>query len=353
MKIFMVLFVMVVWAFPMSGQTKIPLSSLPPFTEPDAWELVQDTLYVLRKHATHTVPRHMACASYTYSMRYDSLCEVEYLLTEWKRNGIPVRMPTWENGRVVNAPANYIAFNSQTDTFTCRVGDTLSFFRWFSWQSLQPSGSGYAALDTLDFAMELVGYDDSSRVALIDSMGALPRTTPGRPSFYGSYPLMGLVSYIVPSHLDGVRAFMRMRLYHRGSGEYWFTRQDGHTVHISGLMNEPWYQGHIAYYSPNGFRREVRERATDRSATERLQVLGDGIGSPYVKIRFEGAPLGLTTTILITDINGNNQFYPMLGAPDIEGRVEFPYKFGQSGSYLIALIHQGQLQEVVRWNVTQ
>lgn len=324
-------------------------------TNPDAWELVQDTLYVLRWYPNDTIPRGMICASYEFTMRYDSLCEVQYDLTEWKRNGVPLRMPKWRDGRMVNAPAAYLNANNQTDTFTCKAGDTLSFFRWLHWHSLKPGQhdvDGYAALDTLAFAVELVRHDDSTRAALIDSIGALPRADPGRPYIFGSRPIMAMVAYAVPPELEGKRVFMRLLLYHRGSGPYWFIRRDATTSYLSRFMSAPWYQGYVMYYSPQGLPKLARDRAGASNIGARLQVVGDGPGARSVRIRFQGAPPGISTSILVTDVSGQNVFYPMMWAPGIEGETELPYRFTQSGAYLIALIYQDRIQEVVRWNVT-
>ena len=322
---------------------------------PDAWELVQDTLYVLRWYPNDTIPRGMICASYEYTMTYDSLCAVEYILTEWKRNGVPLRMPTWQDNRIVNAPAAYLNANNRTEVFTCRAGDTLSFFRWFNWHSLIPNHhdvDGYAALDTLDYTMELVRVSDSARVAVIDSMGALPRVAPGRPTLYGARPIMAMATYVVPPSLEGTKVFMRFLVYHRGSGAYWFTRRSSTTTRLSGFMGKPWYKGYIDYYSPQGLLKRVREQSATGSVGERIRVVGDGPGARAVRIEFNGAPAGYSTSILVCDMNGQTHFYPVMWASDAGESTTIPYQFTQGGAYLIALIYQDRIQEVVRWNVT-
>jgi hypothetical protein len=297
----------------------------------------------------------MICASYEFLMTYDSLCEVSYKLTEWKRNGTPLRMPEWRDERTVNAAAGYLGFNSRTAAFTCKTGDTLSFFRWFRWNSLIPGHNdveGYAALDTLDYAVELVRTSDSTRVALLDSLGALPRAIPGRPHIYGSRPFMAMVQYAVPSTLDGEQAFMRIRLYHRGSGPYWFTRYDASTSNLSGFMRKPWYASYIKYYAQDGLMKQVRERAGTTSSAAHLRVMPDGGNPRNVSIRFDAAPPGVPTSIMVCDISGRFLFYPMLWEGDADRNNELHYQFEQSGAYLVALLYQDRIQEVVRWNVT-
>src|SRR4051812_2242006 len=64
-------------------------------THPEAYELVQDTLYFLRLSQKGMCPLHAICASYEFQMAYDSLCDIRYLITEFKRNSIPLRLPKW------------------------------------------------------------------------------------------------------------------------------------------------------------------------------------------------------------------------------------------------------------------
>jgi hypothetical protein len=322
-------------------------------THPDAYELVQDSDYVLRWYPHDTIPVHMICASYEFQMAYDSLCDIRYIITEWKRNGIPLKLPKWIDQRIANAAAEYLSFNSQTDTFTMRAGDTLSFFRMLSWYSLIPGHNdpdGYVAFDTLDYAVELVRHSDSTRTALLDSIGILPRTTPGKPQIYGSRPFIAPVAYVVPAALDGVKAFMRMRLYHRGSGPYWFTRRDAMTLNLSNIINRPWYNTYMQYFTEAGIAKQVREYGASTSSTPRLKII-TAAGSRDVQFQFEAAPPGIPTSILVSDIAGGSQFYPMLWNIEQSGTTQFPYHFHSSGTYLVALLYKNKLQEVVKWVV--
>jgi hypothetical protein len=226
-----------------------------------------------------------------------------------------------------------------------------------SWYSLIPGHNdpdGYVALDTLDFAVELVRLSDSTRLALIDSVGILPRSTPGKPWIYGSRPFIAPAVYVVPRALEGARAFMRVRLYHRGSGRYWFTRRDGVTLWLSNIMNRPWYNSYMGYFSSTGIAKEIRERGASSSAAAstagRLRVLAES-GSRDARFEFEAAPPGVGTSILVSDINGGAQFYPMLWNIDVRGTAALNYHFPAAGTYLVALLHRNKLQEVVKWVV--
>jgi hypothetical protein len=229
----------------------------------------------------------------------------------------------------------------------------LSFFRMVSWYSLLPGHNdpdGYVAFDTLDYAVELVRHSDSTRTALLDSIGILPRTTPGKPQIYGSRPFIAPVVYVVPSALDGVKAFMRVRLYHRGNGPYWFTRRDGVTTYLSNIVNRPWYNTYMQYFTETGIAKQVREYGASASSTPHLKVLSDA-GSRDVQFQFDAAPPGIPTSILVSDITGGSQFYPMLWNIEQSGTTQLPYHFKSSGTYLVALLYRNRLQEVVKWVV--
>lgn len=334
-----------------AGASAQPVPMPDPAKYPDAYELVQDTMYCLRWYPNDTIPKGMICASYEYTMVYDSLCQVSYLITEWKRNGTPLKLPAWRDQRITNASPGYMSFNSQTEAFTCKTGDTLSLFRMLEWRTLRQGFrdvDGYAALDTLDYTVELVRLPDSTRVALIDSVGILPRSTPGKPRLYGSRPLIAPAELVIPSELDGITAFMRVRLYHRGDGPYWFTRRDATTSNLSAIMRRPWYNRFLAYYAPDSLMKRVRQHEV--ASSPKLSILPGGDGSRDVTLRFEAAPDGGSTSIMVCDISGRTLFYPMLWDREIHGTSELHYRFPQGGAYLVALLYKDQIQEVARWN---
>ena len=167
--------------------------------------------------------------AFRYAALDGSSSRISYTISGRRANQTVLRLPDWTCGQSIYAMDSSHSYNSTTETFTCSAGDTLSFYRELEWQnpmtSLQDTNNN-VALDSLDFTVELVRTPDSARIALIDSIGILPNAQPDRPRIHGMRPLMALVKYIVPPELNGARAFMRMLLYHRGTGNFWFTRYD-------------------------------------------------------------------------------------------------------------------------------
>lgn len=168
-----------------------------------------------------------------------------------------MKLRHWAKGRVVNANARLLSFNSTTVPFTCHAGDTLSFYRELYWKNLvtgESDTAGYYSPDSLDYAIELVRLSDSARVATLDSVGILANTTPGPPRIHGGRPLLATVRYVVPPALEGTEAFMRVLVFHRGEGPYWFTRTDrvtiGYSAHATHPDWLPYWEHFLTVFNP-------------------------------------------------------------------------------------------------------
>ncbi|HVZ40910.1 MAG TPA: hypothetical protein VHI13_16640 [Candidatus Kapabacteria bacterium] len=319
-----------------------------PDVRPDLWVMLQDSARVYLVVDHDTMDAHGVAPSYMFSMHYDSIETIQYLLTEWRRNQTNLRLPSWIDSRVVNASATMLSFNTTTDTFTCATGDTLSFYRelwWYESMTSDQDTNNYYALDSLDYAMELVRDSDSLRAALIDSIGILPNDHPDRPRIHGTRPLIALVQYQVPAELNGVKTFMRLLLYHRGTGKYWFTRSDHYTMGASNRLQESSSRYYLDLFGQGStlYRTQLLETLGTRGPESPHLDVAVSVSQPsHATISFASAPDGGATSIAIYDMNGRALFYPF-STPGSSGMQSVEYDFPQGGSYFVGLLHDGRL----------
>lgn len=324
-----------------------------PHVRPELWENIQDSVYRLRVlprndtitlSGADTVPRGWFSASYEYTMVYDPACRAHFLLTEWKRNGARLRLPNWQSRRIVHSHADILGFNSRTDVFPLVAGDTLSFCREFEWANPvtnRQDTNNYFAADTLDFAVELVRRSDSTRIALLDSMGVLANTAPAAPVIYGMRPLIAKVSYVVPSSIAGDSAFMRLRLYARGSGQYHFVRRDGVTIGFSQSLNDPRTLNYLAIFGKVFTKTTVNGLEAAPQSPARLTVTAGG-AAREITVAFSCAPDGGETAVAVYDITGRLIFSPYT-SPASSGERTLVHRIPGGGVYFVALYHNGKL----------
>lgn len=324
----------------------------------DMWVSLQDTLWIWRMGPNNTPePRDAFAPEHSFTMNYDSVCETRYLFTECKINGTLWKLAKWWDGRTVNANADLLSYNTRTVPKQLQAGDTISFFRYLHWRNpmigLQDTNN-YYALDTLDFAVELVRSSDSLRIALIDTIGILPNPEPGRPRMYGMRPLMALVRYPVPPEFNNITGFLRVRLYNRGNGKYWFTRFDGVTVGVSGWLNDTDMTHYTSLFNPGLAKHSLRE-LNDAELAEKSSLLDVAYvqGSrDQVVIAFDSSPDGTSTTVSIYDALGNQIFLPFLAASS-NGRQQVVHRLQKSGIYFVGLLYGGHLIQTRKITVTK
>ncbi len=319
---------------------------------PLPYATVQDTVHLLRIFGNDTVPAGMFSASYEYEMVYDSISHTNYMFTECKRNRSAVSLLHWEYERVVHAPAEYLTYNSRTADFPVRAGDTISFYRelrWYDPLQHRQDTNNYYALDTLDFSVHLVRTSDGAPLALLDSIGVMPRLLPGAPDIYGSRPIMALVEYVVPSAGPGDSAFVGVTVRARGSGAHDFTRQDLVTIGVSERLRKAYYQDYLDIYGRVYGKRNVEELASGNGAQgARLSVRGEGRS---IRIGFTPAPGGAWTAVALYDASGNLVFYPYSGR-SAEPELNLEHRLSASGAYFVVLQHGGRVVKTEKITVT-
>ncbi len=247
----------------------------PPWAMPAGFE---NNYRIISNDSLYEVHGPMA-ESYNFHMAAAPTCAVDYTITEFRRNGWILRLLHWKEGRSVHAEQGYLTFNSRTATFPVAAGDTISVYREFSWYHpgthRQDTGN-YLSPDTLEWVVHLVRASDGAPLAMLDSTGILPRTTPGAPCIYASLPLMGTARYIVPAAVAGDSAFIGVTVRANGGGDYYFVRTDSYTAGLSRQVTQARWIDYLRLFSGMyaKHRTDIRTAAADPAFTWDVRVAG-------------------------------------------------------------------------------
>lgn len=325
-----------------------------PIPHPDdsahLWVKIQDSTYVYLRQggSSFVIPAYDVAAAYTFEMLYDSTFLISYDFSECRYNRQRWRLRNWKNKRVVNANARLLSFNSGTDPLTLRAGDTLSFYRELTWHNLatgEQDTANYYALDSLDYTVELVRLSDSTRVATLDTIGILANQTPGPPRIHGTHPLMATVPYVVPASLDGVRAFLRVLVFHRGPGLHWFSRRDHVTMGLSRWMNDPNWQDFLNVFNPLAPKTAIDELAAGETGAAPVPMLDVTAEPGQLIMTFDCSPTAGRTLVSVFDAAGRQLYSPYV-TTGVAGSARAGYRYPSSGPYFVALYHDGRLARV-------
>lgn len=324
------------------------------FERPDLWTAIQDTIHVYLGDGPSLTPPDMETGAYKFRMPYDSTCLVDYLFTEAWHNGRKLNLRNWIWRRSVNADQNMLSFNSGTKNFKVRTGDIVSFYRGITWRhpfTGRKDTMNYFSRDTLAFAVELVSPINMARVALIDSICIMPQMPPGKARIYGHRPTMAIAGYRIPSRLDGDSVFMRIRVYARGSGEYYFTRTDMNTGGYSYILQRPTFVAEVEVLRSCCWTQiPLPVEPDDPAGPAIMSVRQAEPGSAGVNIELATAPQFAELSVTIHDAYGNPVATPFTG-PVHEART-IPYQFTSRGVYIINLLNSGAVLETTKIIVT-
>lgn len=335
-----------------------------PQERPDLFTTVQDSILVPLLDGGGMTDPNMVSGAYTFTMLYDSSCRIQYLFAEPWHNGHRLTLDRWFNERSVNAHQDLLSFNSRTKGFRVYAGDTVSFFREFDWVHPvlgQQSPTNFLSRDTLAYAVELVDVATMSRLALIDSLSVLPHTPPQQFRFFAHRNAMAIARYAIPFGMNGDSVYMRVRVYARGPGEYYFTRLDHIVIDYSkGAMRHPvlladqellrqccWTP--IPIPEPEQFGKSIIDWIA--GDTSLLSVHQSTVGSADVKIQVAPAPELGELSIIIFDSQGNALWSPFSGI--IRRPQVLEYRFESSGAYVISLVRDGAIFESRKVTITK
>lgn len=308
-------------------------------------------LYRVRSNGD-TIPSEWYSAGYVFQIYAapDTSCVTNYTITGFKRNGARLPLRLWKIDRIVNAPEDLLGFNSRTVDVKLAAGDTLSFYRELAWKDPRHNfqdTTNYHSFDTLTYAVELVRAADSVRLALLDSMGVLPRVAPGAPAIHGTRPIMALVKYAVPATLGGTRAFVRVRARARGAGDYNFTRLEKPSVALWLRLADPYWIHYLTEWGQVYGKPSMHDAGGRDDAGTRLAIRLAGGSDRNASIDFATAPDGGATAVAVHDASGRLLFYPYSSPASSAASAHADFRFESNGLYLISLLHNGRFVRTV------
>lgn len=322
---------------------------------PDLWVQLQDGSHLfLVNEAGDTTHPDMVSSAYMFTMSNHPFCETTFIITEWRRNRQLLRLPDWVDERTVQARAPALSRATTTDTFTCHAGDTLSFYRELMWVDPLTFGqdsNNYFAPAALDFVVELIRDPDSTRVALLDSIGFLASPRQGPPVAHGTAPIIAMVRYVAPPELEGQRVFMRVRLFQRGTRPKQLSRTDLPTLGWSARLHDEGFESYrnaLGLEPPPSYTPDDFEAAL--TGEPEFTVVPAKRPWNAVRVTFEAADSG-ATSIGIYDATGRPMFYPFMTPGDV-GRRQVRYTFPGPGRYFVGLLYGRHLVAAREVSVT-
>lgn len=334
-----------------------------PQERPDLFTTVQDSIVMPLFDGGGMTEANMISGAYQFLMLYDSSCRIEYLFTEPWHNGRRLTLDRWFNNRSVNAHENLLSFNSRTKGFRVYAGDTVSFFRESYWRhpiTGKRTPTNFLSRDTLAYVVELIDVETMSRLALLDSICILPHTPPQQFRFFAHRNAMAVASYAIPFWMNGDSVCMRVRVYARGSGEYYFTRFDHIVVDYSkGTFSHPVFIADLEILEqccwtpipwPEQYAKPAMKQEIE-SGSSLLSVRQVVAHSQSIDIEVAAASHLGEISIIIFDAQGNALSSPFSGTLS-EPRV-IPYTFSSSGAYVVCLVHDGAILESRKVTITK
>lgn len=323
------------------------------YSHPELYIQIQDSLFLKRTHGSELLDTNEYCfsATYQYEMIYDSTSRIGYTFSECKRNNTRLHLRSWQDGRLTTAPIPKYNDSSRTDDFVLAAGDTVSFyrdFRWYNPQQKRQELNNYFSTDTLDFVVDLVDAATGGRLALLDSMGALPCAPPGTPVLYGAHPIIAMIKYAVPPALAGNRAFVRVSMFARGDGLYQPIRLDGTSIGLSRSLALGQLDGYLALFG-GGLGKEVgRLKSTFESDSRHSREIRVSVGeSRTATIGFDSPGTTGSISLVIYDALGNPVFVPYT-TNGMAGAGETTYRFPSSGMFIVALLHNNDIEATTK-----
>jgi hypothetical protein len=255
-------------------------------------------------------------------------------------------LKAWQKGRITTAPISSYNDSTRTNDFVLDSNDTISFYRDFQWYNPKDSRQSldnYFSTDTLDYVVELVNASNGQRLALMDSLGALPMVPPGTPVLYGRHPIIAKIKYPVPSTMAGISAFVRVQLNARGDGLYQPIRRDGFSVGLSRALEIGKRDEYLRLFG-GGLGKQVGRIRSSFESSEKSskQVRVEMLDNRNSIIHFNSLETQGSLTVAVYDASGNMVFVPFATTKTAaDGSVS--YRFPSSGMFIVALMHDADI----------
>jgi len=323
------------------------LFSLPTLTYPQCTtdQTADFTVGPIGGNNSDTIARSKILPSFGFEMLNDS-CRTMYRLSDVKKNDTAVTLYGWCGGQDINDwEANKLSDSTRTNSFVVFTGDTISFYRELAWYNPftnEQRAGNYSAKDTLDYAVELVRSSTNERLALLDSIGILRRTTVGTPVLYGTRPIIAIATYAVPSNLNNESVRIRVRVTSRGNGDHYFVRTDRFGLALSDRVNEQEWQDYLDEMGGNLGKKNILFSNTHLlSNTPTVLTITPNPTNEKIEVKFSSSlPSKGTLAITITDSDGRLIFIPY-SSNSFTSAASLNYCFQNSGTYYVSLIENG------------
>ncbi len=233
--------------------------------------------------------------------------------------------------------------------FVVATGDTISFYREFSWDKIHNGAVrrpwSYHALDTLTYSVVLYNAIDSSRITMVDSIGAMPEPQRGAPVLHGNHTIMAQPRFVVPAQNDGDTMYPGVNYYARGTGQYCFTRMGYRSIDQLWVLTDSASMDYVNRYG-GGIAALAKAWPVIRSQGGNREGLGVSIRvepNPTRGVIHVHDPVPVGTgrlSVVIFDDDGRVVFMPIIQA--IRNQIEpsegnFTFAFPTSGVYYVAV----------------
>lgn len=322
------------------------------------WVRIEDSVWISRIVGHDTLDPLEIAQGYVVEMLGDSTCATRYTWADCRINNTAWRFHKWHGSskRGVSTAANLLSWNTRTTPVTLHAGDTISFYRaleWYNPQGHTQQAEGYISHDTLCYSIEMIRAADSARILKLDSMGVMPSLSPGMPVIHGGRPIMALVTFVVPPSLNNTTAYLRLHLYDRGNGDYFFERYDRVRLAPRRSLTSPEWLYYLQTWGVmSGSAAKQVLDVSPASGEGRLDVRND---HGRLEISFTRSPDGRSTGVAVFDLQGRLLFYPYLspsGSTD-GGEESVTYSPEGAGVYIVGLLHGGTLVRTQKITLTR
>lgn len=322
-------------------------------SHPELYIEIQNGTFMKRIKGTTILDTNEYCfsAAYQFEMIYDSTSRIGYLFSECKQNNKRLHLKSWKCNRLTTAPISKYNDSSRTDVFTINAGDTISFyrdFRWYEPKHFLQSRSNYYSTDTIDYVVDLVDASTGQRLALLDSLGALPQVPPGSPVLYGFHPIMAHVKYIATASISGKSVFMRLQLWTRGDGLYQPIRKDVPTVGLSRALALGMDDEYMQLYGGGlGKRSDNLESPFELDSKPSSQLKVTLLTARNATIDFVSPGTDGSVSITVYDALGKLVFVPFTVAR-MSGEGKANFQFPSSGMFIVVMSLNNEIKSTAK-----
>lgn len=291
-------------------------------------------------------------AYYEFIMKNDST-SMKYMISEVRKNNNVIKLENWHKGQIVqDIDGKLLNGISRTENFILNIGDTLSCYRQFTWTNYinkTRKNDNFYSLDTLDYSIELVRASNGSRIKLIDSFGVNSKVPSGYPSFHGNRPIFSKIKFISGIESSGDSVFLRVKLYSRGNGPFYFVRADFTSVGISDLLLSPTWVDFINIYGGSLPKLILNDQSIGKDEKSNIKVYQNlnEFKKIYLKYKVENIDKGLN--IGIYNNLGELVFMPLINSFENENIINCVVP--NSGNYFVNLFDGQKILSTKKINI--